>query len=114
MGARVQEHKNKAPGKGVWPTATRTFSLACSSERVGTTTTSSPCFQLTGVATECLAVSCRESITRRIYTHEEDLRPSHGADPDSAVQGSNHGLHVCVCLEPGGGGSLGWGLDLRR
>lgn len=45
-----------------------TLAVACSSERVGTTMTLSPWFQLTGVATEWLAVSCSESMTRRICT----------------------------------------------
>lgn len=43
-----------------------TFWVACSSLSVGTTMTLSPWFQFTGVATEWLAVSCRESITRKI------------------------------------------------
>src|ERR1051326_20282 len=48
------------------------FSLAASSESDGTMITSSPSFQLTGVATLYLAVSCSESITRRISSK---LRP---------------------------------------
>src|SRR5262249_16387277 len=48
------------------------FSLAASSERAGTMMQSSPCFQLTGVATLYLAVSWIESITRRISSK---LRP---------------------------------------
>lgn len=43
-----------------------TFAVACSSDSVGTTITLSPWVQLTGVATEWLAVSCSESMTRRI------------------------------------------------
>ena len=43
-----------------------TLAWACSSLSVGTTMTLSPCFQFTGVATECFAVSCSESTTRRI------------------------------------------------
>src|SRR6185369_13905832 len=39
---------------------------ASSSERAGTMMQSSPSFQLTGVATLYLAVSCSESITRSI------------------------------------------------
>ena len=40
--------------------------LASSSETEPAMITSSPCLQFTGVATRCLAVSCIESITRRI------------------------------------------------
>ena len=36
------------------------------------TITSSPCFQFTGVATRCVAVSCTESITR---STSSKLRP---------------------------------------
>jgi len=48
------------------------FAFASSSLTAGTMMTSSPCFQLTGVATRCLSVSCSESITRRISSK---LRP---------------------------------------
>ena len=47
-------------------------SLASSLETAGTMITSSPSFQLAGVATLLLAVSCSESITRRISSK---LRP---------------------------------------
>ena len=40
--------------------------FASSSPTAGTMITSSPCFQFTGVATLCFAVSCIESRTRRI------------------------------------------------
>src|SRR5262245_39056675 len=40
------------------------FCFASSSETDGRMMTSSPCFQFTGVATLCLAVSCIESTTR--------------------------------------------------
>src|SRR5262249_57674589 len=46
--------------------------FASSSLTAGTMMTSSPCFQFTGVATLCLSVSCRESMTRRISSK---LRP---------------------------------------
>ena len=42
------------------------FAFACSSETEGTIITFSPNFQFTGVATLCFAVSCNESMTRRI------------------------------------------------
>ena len=45
-----------------------TFCLACSSFKVGKMTTSSPSFQFTGVATECFAVNCRESMALSICT----------------------------------------------
>jgi hypothetical protein len=48
------------------------FSAAWSSGIAGEMMTSSPAFQLTGVATECFAVSCSESMTRRISSK---LRP---------------------------------------
>src|SRR2546428_14046718 len=38
--------------------------FASSSDTEPAMITSSPCFQLTGVATLCFAVSCKESITR--------------------------------------------------
>src|ERR1041384_2116203 len=48
------------------------FSFAASSDTELTMITSSPSFQLTGVATLYFAVSCSESITRRISSK---LRP---------------------------------------
>src|SRR5882762_48267 len=48
------------------------FVFASSSDIDGTMITSSPSFQLTGVATLYLAVNCSESITRRISSK---LRP---------------------------------------
>jgi len=33
--------------------------------------------------------------------------------PTQLLQGSNHGLHVCVCLEPGGGGVAGMGFGFE-
>ncbi len=57
-----------------------TFLLASSSERVGTTMHLSPCCQLTGVATEWLAVSCRLSIALKICSSNAD---SAGGLPDT-------------------------------
>ncbi len=48
------------------------FCLASSSETDGRMITSSPCFQFTGVATLCFAVSCIESSTR---STSSKLRP---------------------------------------
>src|SRR5580658_6313115 len=48
------------------------FCLASSSDTAGRMITSSPCFQFTGVATRCLAVSCIESRTR---STSSKLRP---------------------------------------
>src|SRR6202050_5430991 len=48
------------------------FCCASSFDTEGRMITSSPCFQFTGVATLCLAVSCIESMTRRISSK---LRP---------------------------------------
>ena len=52
--------------------AVRVVSLASSLETEPAMITSSPCFQFTGVATLCLAVSCSESITR---STSSKLRP---------------------------------------
>src|SRR6188508_1832311 len=46
--------------------------FASSSDTEPAMMTSSPCFQLTGVATLCFAVSCRESMTRKTSSK---LRP---------------------------------------
>src|SRR5262245_19204277 len=51
-------------GRGAFQPLGNAF-LASSSLTAGTMITSSPCFQFTGVATLCLAVSWIESITRR-------------------------------------------------
>ena len=60
--------------------AVRIVFLASSSETEPAMMTSSPCFQFTGVATLCLAVSCSESITRRTSSK---LRPGgHRIDED--------------------------------
>ena len=48
------------------------ISFASSFDTEPAITTSSPCFQLTGVATRCFAVSCSESITRNTSSK---LRP---------------------------------------
>src|SRR2546426_11677343 len=48
------------------------FCFASSSVTAGRMITSSPCFQFTGVATLCLAVSCIESTTR---STSSKLRP---------------------------------------
>src|ERR1700678_1651158 len=48
------------------------FCFASSSVTAGRMITSSPCFQFTGVATLCLAVSCMESSTR---STSSKLRP---------------------------------------
>ena len=48
------------------------FSFAASSDNDGTMITSSPSFQLTGVATLYFDVNCNESITRKISSK---LRP---------------------------------------
>src|SRR5580700_10475354 len=48
------------------------FCCASSFETEGRMITSSPCFQFTGVATLCLAVSCMESRTRKTSSK---LRP---------------------------------------
>src|SRR5712692_626730 len=57
--------------------------------------TSSPCFQLAGVATLCFAVSCMESRTRRISSKlrpvvvgaELQLDPLVGADDEDGADG---------------------------
>src|SRR5690348_7700823 len=58
-------------GRGAFQPAGNCF-LASSSDTEPEITTSSPCFQFTGVATLCLAVSCSESITR---STSSKLRP---------------------------------------
>ena len=54
----AQVGENGVPAGGI-------LLFASSSETEGTMMTSSPGFQLTGVATGCCAVSCMESMTRR-------------------------------------------------
>src|SRR5207248_10791566 len=80
LSGTIRQHRRRLGQRGCGTTRMYGFgecqspkiSLASSLETEPAMITSSPCCQLTGVATLCLAVSCSESITR---STSSKLRP---------------------------------------
>eukprot|EP00732_Lithocolla_globosa_P006759 Lithocolla_globosa_v1_NODE_8062_length_866_cov_859.257707.p2 type:complete len:127 gc:universal NODE_8062_length_866_cov_859.257707:733-353(-) len=72
------------------------FAAASSVLTAGVIMQSSPCFQFTGVATENLAVSCRESITRMISSKFLPVEAGYNRDNLSFLSGPimNTARHV--------------------